>query len=119
MVSQLAPQTRISVVTATRNARTTISALYDSLARHRTATSSGLLLMHALDDANGTFLQYFANRSPWVRFVSEPHFGFYHALNKALALADATHDVVAGADDLFEADALGNHVGCNLRLRTG
>lgn len=105
-------ETKISVVTATRNARTTISALYDSLARQSHGNFEWVVIDACSDDGTVDLLQDFANRSPWVRFVSEPDFGFYHALNKALALANGTYYVVAGADDLFEADALANYVGC-------
>jgi hypothetical protein len=57
-------------------------------------------------DGTVELLKEFANRSPWIRFVSEPDGGIYHAINKAIALASGQYYVVAGADDLFDEGAL-------------
>jgi glycosyltransferase involved in cell wall biosynthesis len=60
----------------------------------------------ASEDGTRELLEEMAGRSSWLRMRSEPDTGFYHALNKGLAMARGKYYVVAGADDVFFPDCL-------------
>jgi glycosyltransferase involved in cell wall biosynthesis len=102
-------QPRISVVTASRNTAGTIGALYQSLDRQTQRDFEWVVADAQSTDGTPGLLQEFAARSPWVRFVSETDSGIYDGINKAIALAAGEFYVVAGADDVFSADALANY----------
>ena len=101
---------RISVITATRNAAATISALHESLARQTYRNFEWVVADGVSSDSTVDLLRNFAAHSPWMRFFSEPDFGIYHALNKAIARAAGEYYVVAGADDLLDENALSKYV---------
>jgi glycosyltransferase involved in cell wall biosynthesis len=103
----LAP--RISVVTASRNAARTITDLHQSLERQTFRNFEWVVADAQSTDETPRLLQEFANRSPWVRFVSEPDSGIYDGINKAIARAAAEFYVVCGADDVFAPEALGQY----------
>ncbi len=100
---------RISVITATRNVAATITALHGSLARQSYPRFEWIVADGHSRDATGELLRQFAAESPWLRFFSERDFGVYDALNKAITAASGEYYVVAGADDLFEEDALSRY----------
>ncbi len=75
----------ISVITATYNASKTFSGLIDSL-RNQTDQAFEWIVMDGAS-TDGTVEQIKAANDVVTRFVSEPDFGIYHALNKALGLA--------------------------------
>lgn len=99
----------ISVLTATRNAGASIRALHASLASQTYRNFEWIVADGLSNDATLDLVRDFAARDPWVRFTSEADFGLYDALNKALARAAGRYYVVAGADDIFEPDALAQY----------
>ena len=100
----------ISVVTATRNVADVRPALYESLGRQTYANFEWVVADGASSDATVALLREFSARSPWLRFSSEPDFGVYHALNKAIAASRGRYYVVAGADDILDKEALSKYV---------
>jgi glycosyltransferase involved in cell wall biosynthesis len=99
----------VSVVTATRNVAAVIPALHESLGRQTYANFEWVVADGASSDATVGLLHEFAARSPWLRFSSEPDFGVYHALNKAIAASRGEYYVVAGADDILDEKALSQY----------
>lgn len=99
----------ISVITVTRNAAVTLPALHESLERQKYRQFEWIVADGASTDSTVQLLQECASRSPWLHYFSEPDFGVYHALNKAIARSSGTWYVVAGADDVFAPDALENY----------
>jgi glycosyltransferase involved in cell wall biosynthesis len=102
----------ISVITASRNAASTITRLYDSLAAQRYPNFEWIVADAVSSDGTVDLLREFAATSAWTRFVSEPDGGIYHAINKAIARAGGDYYVVAGADDLFDPNALSSYAEC-------
>ena len=100
----------VSVVTATRNVAGVIPALYESLGRQTCSNFEWVVADGASSDATVASLREFSARSPWLRFSSEPDFGVYHALNKAIAASRGKYYVVAGADDVLDKEALSKYV---------
>jgi glycosyltransferase involved in cell wall biosynthesis len=100
----------ISVITATRNVAGVIPALYESLSRQTYPNFEWVVADGASSDATVGLLQEFSARSPWLRFSSEPDFGVYHALNKAIAASRGQYYVVAGADDVLDEKGLSQFV---------
>jgi len=100
---------RISVITATRNVESTIAQLHASLAAQTYQNFEWIVADGLSTDSTVTLLERFAADSPWLRYRSEPDFGVYDGLNKALRMSTGEYYVVAGADDLFAADALSNY----------
>lgn len=104
MNSQTGPA--LTVLTATRNAEKFLPGLFESL-RAQTYRNFRWLVMDGLSsDGTVRMLAEYARREPWVTFVSAADFGFYHAINKGLAMTEGEYYLVAGADDLLEKDAL-------------
>jgi glycosyltransferase involved in cell wall biosynthesis len=102
-------QPLVSVITATRNVAPVIAALHESLSRQTYPNFEWVVADGVSSDGTLDLLNGFGARSPWVRYISEPDFGVYHALNKAIAAARGQYYVVAGADDLLDADALARY----------
>jgi glycosyltransferase involved in cell wall biosynthesis len=100
----------VSVVTATRNVAAVIPALYESLGRQTCSNFEWVVADGASSDATVALLREFSARSPWLRFSSEPDFGVYHALNKAIAASRGKYYVVVGADDVLDKEALSRYV---------
>jgi len=100
---------RISVITASRNAAQTITALYKSLDGQTFRGFEWVVVDAQSTDGTVRLLQEFASRSRWTRFISEPDAGIYDGINKAIALAAGDYYVVAGADDVFAVDALSRY----------
>lgn len=100
---------KISVITASRNAATKLAALYESLVEQTYSEFEWVVADGLSNDGTVDLLHQFSCRSPWVRFVSEPDGGIYHAINKAVQLAEGDYYVVAGADDAFANDALAKY----------
>lgn len=102
----------ISVVTATRNVATLLPALHESLCRQTYTNFEWIVADGVSTDGTLERLTEFAARCPWLSFSSEPDFGLYHALNKAIARASGEYYVVAGADDVLDEDALAKYAEC-------
>ncbi len=94
----------ISVLTATFNAQATLPRLAQSL-REQTHRDFEWIVA---DGGSGDGTCEFLSQSDDVvtRWVSEPDFGIYHALNKALAMARGDYYIVLGADDELTPGAL-------------
>jgi glycosyltransferase involved in cell wall biosynthesis len=103
-------QVRISVITATYNAATILRTLFESLRAQTFRDFEWVVADGASTDETVVLLQEFSRECTWVKYVSEPDFGFYDALNKGVQRAAAPCYVVAGADDQFAPDALQNFV---------
>jgi len=100
---------KISVITATRNAQATLPLLYDSLIRQTYRDFEWIVVDGLSDDRTVSLLEGYSAANAWIKFVSEPDFGVYDAINRGLALASGEYYVVAGADDTFESDALAQY----------
>jgi glycosyltransferase involved in cell wall biosynthesis len=100
---------RISVITASLNVASRIGELYESLTRQTACDFEWVVADAVSSDGTTDKLATWASRNPWVKFVSEPDFGIYDAINKAIARAQADYYVVAGADDRFEENALASY----------
>lgn len=99
---------KISVITATFNAKNHLPDLIESLRKQTTndfewviadgGSSDGTLdILNAVDDINTTV-------------SSQPDFGIYDALNRAIKLSNADYYVVIGSDDIFEPSAIENFI---------
>jgi glycosyltransferase involved in cell wall biosynthesis len=106
---------RISVITATRNVESTITELHASLAAQTYQNFEWVVADGLSTDSTATLLNRFADHSPWLRYLSEPDFGLYDALNKAIRMSTGDYYVVAGADDVFAPDALSNYAAWSLQ----
>jgi glycosyltransferase involved in cell wall biosynthesis len=94
----------ISIITATYNAESTLPALIECL-RQQTDRAFEWVVVDGGSTDNTVELLRSAG-DVLSRWVSEPDFGIYHALNKGLALATAQFYLVVGSDDLLERDAV-------------
>ena len=95
---------QISVITATYNAANHLPSLINSL-RNQThknfewvvadggSTDNTLNILRNIKDLN-------------IVLSSQPDFGIYDALNRALKVSKGDYYVVIGADDVFESDAI-------------
>jgi glycosyltransferase involved in cell wall biosynthesis len=97
----------ISVITACKNSAGRIGVLSKSLARQSYSNFEWIVVDGASNDGTDDLMREFAQRHPWLRYVSEPDCGIYHAINKAIGRAEGEYYVVAGDNDEFSADALG------------
>lgn len=94
----------ISVITASFNTASTLPGLISSLRGQSARDFEWIVIDGASNDGTQAILQ---DASDVVtRWVSEPDFGIYHALNKALALATGEYYLVAGCDDTLEPHAI-------------
>jgi glycosyltransferase involved in cell wall biosynthesis len=100
----------VSVITATRNVAGVLPALHESLSRQTYSNFEWVVADGASSDATVGLLHEYCARSPWLRFSSEPDFGVYNALNKAIAASRGQYYVVVGADDVLEKEALSRYV---------
>lgn len=100
---------QISVITATRNVESTITRLHASLAAQTYRNFEWVVVDGLSTDSTVSLLERLSAHSPWLRYVSEPDFGLYDALNKAIRMSTGDYYVVAGADDAFASDALTNY----------
>lgn len=100
---------KISVITATKNVEGTIARLSNSLTVQSYRNFEWIVVDGSSTDSTVRFLSDFSRTVSWLRFVSEPDFGLYHALNKAIVMARGEFYVVAGADDIFTEDALARY----------
>jgi glycosyltransferase involved in cell wall biosynthesis len=102
-------QPLISVLTATHNVAPTLGALYESVARQTWPNFEWVVADGGSSDGTLGMLGEFAGRSPWMRFTSEPDFGVYDALNRAIAATRGMYYVVCGADDVLDGQALSRY----------
>jgi glycosyltransferase involved in cell wall biosynthesis len=96
---------RISVVTPCRNAAATIGLLARSLRNQSDQEFEWVVADGASTDGTLEVLH-----SCGMKFVlsSQPDFGIYDALNRAIRVSKGEYYIVAGADDVFDVDAIAN-----------
>ncbi|RYG31233.1 MAG: glycosyltransferase [Burkholderiales bacterium] len=94
----------ISIITATYNVRDTIVPLTASLKAQTSADFEWIVVDGASTD--GTQLLLAQMQGLPLRWISEPDFGIYHALNKGLGMASGDYYLVVGADDQLEPHAI-------------
>jgi glycosyltransferase involved in cell wall biosynthesis len=97
---------KISVITAALNVFRTLPALYESLSTQENCDFEWIVADGGSTDGTLDLLQEFARRSEWLRFTSEPDFGIYDGINKAISRSMGQYYLVAGADDLLAPNAL-------------
>lgn len=97
----------ISILTVTRNTATVLSGLVESLRAQTDQGFEWVVVDGASTDATTTML---AEAGDVVdKWISEPDFGIYHAMNKALDLASGEYYLVCGADDRLSPTAIANY----------
>ena len=97
----------ISVLTATNNAAAHLPRLIESL-RAQTDRDFEWIVMDGGSQDN-TVAQLRDASDIVSHWKSEPDFGIYHALNKALGMATGSYYLVMGADDLLNPTAIENY----------
>ncbi len=99
-------RTTISIVTATYNAAEHLPKLIDSLSRQTDKDFEWIVADGASTD--NTLKQLRSITDINIVISSQPDFGIYDALNRAIAKSSGEYYVVAGADDYFNDDAIAN-----------
>jgi glycosyltransferase involved in cell wall biosynthesis len=94
----------ISIVTSTYNAVSTLPGLIDSLRRQTFRKFEWIVVDGASTDATVEVIR--SAGDVITKWISEPDFGIYDALNKAIRLTAGDFYVVLGADDRLEPDAI-------------
>lgn len=94
----------ISVITATFNAAKVLPSLIESLRAQSDRGFEWIVMDGASTDGTVDILR---NAGDVVsRWISEPDFGIYDALNKAVKLSTGEYYLVVGADDTLSPDAI-------------
>lgn len=96
----------ISVITATYNAAADLPILIDSLKQQTNGDFEWVIADGGSKD--GTLDLISAVDDLPIQLSTEPDFGIYDALNRAIQLSSADHYIVIGADDYFFKDAVDN-----------
>jgi len=98
----------LSVVTVTYNCGKLLPKLIDSLRRQTDQNFNWVVVDGASTDSTVSMI---SQAQAWLRVtsVSEPDFGIYHALNKAVGLLKTEYYVVVGADDELSHDAVAQY----------
>jgi glycosyltransferase involved in cell wall biosynthesis len=94
----------ISVITVTYNATNLLPGLIESLRRQTDRNFEWIIVDGASCD--GTVDLLTKSGDVITHWISEPDFGIYHAINKALQLASGEYYLVLGADDRLNPDAI-------------
>jgi glycosyltransferase involved in cell wall biosynthesis len=94
----------ISVITAAYNASTTLPALIDSLRAQTDRDFEWIVVDGGSTDDTLALLRQSGDLV--TRFVSEPDFGIYHALNKGITMATREYYLVVGCDDTLARTAV-------------
>ncbi len=94
----------ISVITATFNAERELPTLIASLRAQTSRDFEWVIIDGASSDRTVDLLRGASDIA--TRWISEPDFGIYHALNKGLALARGEYYLVLGSDDTLLPGAI-------------
>lgn len=94
----------ITIITATYNAAEQLPGLIASLRQQTDREFEWIVVDGASSDSTVDILR--ASSDVLTRFISEPDFGFYHALNKAIASVKSKYYLVLGADDRLYPNAI-------------
>lgn len=97
---------RISVVTATYNAAEHLPKLIESLRSQTDKDFEWVVADGASSDGTLALLQSVADLN--IVISSQPDFGIYDALNRAIKISSGEYYIVSGADDFFYSDAIAN-----------
>lgn len=94
----------LTIVTATYNAGTTLPALIKSLESQTSLEFSWLVVDGGSTDSTLSIVE--SIRGVDVRVSSQPDFGIYDALNRAVGLIETDFYLVVGADDFLNPEAV-------------
>lgn len=97
----------ISVITVTFNAANIFPGLMDSLRKQTDRDFEWIVVDGASVDETVNLLKSAGDLL--TNWISEPDFGIYHAMNKALQLATGEYYLVMGADDRLNPDAIAQY----------
>lgn len=100
----------VSILTATLNAREKIEGLFVSLSSQDHSAFEWVVVDGGSVDGTVELLQEWSLNHSWIRYVSEPDFGFYDALNKAVRKSRADYYIVVGADDTLAEGAITSYL---------
>jgi len=101
------PTISSSVITVTFNAAKLLPGLLDSLRAQTDSDFEWIVVDGASTD--GTVELIRSAGDIVTRWISEPDFGIYHAMNKALRMATGEYYLVMGADDRLNPDAIAKY----------
>ena len=96
----------ISIITATYNAENDLPVLMNSLRQQTDRSFEWIVIDGASTDSTVGILR--DSSDVVTKWISEPDFGIYEALNKGLKLASGEYYLVIGSDDTLEPDAIAN-----------
>lgn len=99
---------RLSILTVTYNASDQLPQLINSLKNQTDGDFEWVVADGGSTDASLDLLYSAKKKLQSVVIDSRPDCGIYDALNRAVAIACCDYYLVAGADDLFDADAVKN-----------
>ena len=94
----------IAIITATYNAAGKLPGLIASLRAQSDKSFEFIVIDGASNDGTREIIE--AAADVVTVFLSEPDYGIYDALNKAIRLAASEYYIVAGADDTFATGAV-------------
>jgi glycosyltransferase involved in cell wall biosynthesis len=97
----------LSIVTVAWNEESRLPGLFESLRFQTDRDFSFVVVDGGSKDETVRLLQGASDLI--THFISEPDFGFYDALNKAIRLVDTDYYLVVGADDKLAPDAVANY----------
>lgn len=103
---ETASRAAISIVTATRNAANHLPKLIESLRKQTDKDFEWVVADGASTDGTLELLQSITDIK--IVISSQPDFGIYDALNRAITIASGEYYIVSGADDFFYDDAIAN-----------
>lgn len=100
----LATPPSIAIITATFNAGNQLNGLIDSLSAQSDRDFEWIVIDGASTDTTVELLE--ASGDIVSTWISEPDFGVYDALNKAICMSTSEYYLVLGADDRLRPDAI-------------
>ena len=107
MIEREQAPTKISVVTATYNCAGQLPDLLQSLQKQTDRNFEWIVADGGSSDGTLELLGSIADMD--IVISSQPDFGIYDALNRALKRASGDYYIVAGADDCLYPDAIANY----------
>lgn len=99
----------IAIVTATYNSEAVLPGLIESLKTQTDQDFEWVVRDGGSTDSTVALVKAAKASGLNVNLQSEPDFGIYDALNRGIRGTSATHYLVAGSDDRFEADAVAQY----------
>ena len=104
--TRMEKKTTISIITATYNVVNDLPNLIESLHNQSDKDFEWVVADGASTDGTLALLKSVSNIN--IVTSSQPDFGIYDALNRAIKLSSGDYYIVAGADDCFYGDAIAN-----------